>query len=413
VGRRLVYFDYLREKIRLTEKDGFRNPRYLQKLTYLLIVVLLIYGGRNLWKNFANLEYKRTKIFLKTFNIIQSRYIDKTDSKELIYSAVDSMVKSLGDPHSQFISQEAYDEMKVFEKGEYGGLGIVIGIRDNRVIVISPIEGTSADKAGIKPGDVVVKIDGISCIGWSLPEVVKKLRGEKETKVSLHIERGEDQKLLHFEIVRKIIELKSVYYKLINDNIGYIRIVNFGNGTLKSFKEAINSLDGKETKSLILDLRNNPGGFIDQAVEISDCFLSKGLIVKTKGRSKGQTKTYRATESKEDIRLPLVVLINKGSASAAEIVAGALQCNKRATIIGATSFGKGSVQGIFYLPDKTALSLTIAKYYIPDGSLIDGKGIQPDIEIKISDSWYEKSMKEQIESMDPQLQKAVEILGER
>lgn len=389
-------------------ENRFHN---LQKLTYLLIVVLLIYGGRNLWINFASPRHKKTKIFLKTFDIIQTRYIDKTEPRDLIYSAVDSMVKSLGDPYSQFIPQEAYGEVKIFEKGEYGGLGIVIGIRDNKVIVISPIEGTPADKAGIKPGDVVVKIDGISCVGWSLSEVVKELRGEEGTKVSLYIEREKHQKLLHFEIIRKIIELRSVYYKLINNSIGYIRIVDFGNGTLKSFKDAINSLDKKKTKSLILDLRNNPGGFIDQAVEISDCFLSNGLIVKTKRRSKEQTKTYRATKSKEDILLPLVVLINKGSASAAEIVAGALQCNKRATIIGTTSFGKGSVQGIFHLPDKTALCLTIARYYIPDGSLIDGKGIQPDIEIKIPESWYEKSIKEQIELLDPQLEKAVEVLG--
>ncbi|MFH1905097.1 MAG: S41 family peptidase [bacterium] len=394
----------------MAEENRFHN---LQKLTYLLIVVLLIYGGRNLWRNFASPKYKKTKIFLKTFDIIQARYIDKTEPKDLIYSAVDSMVKSLGDPYSQFIPQEVYGEVRMFEKGEYGGLGIVIGIRDNKVIVISPIEGTPADEAGIKPGDVIVKIGGISCVEWSLPEVVKELRGEEGTKVLLHIKRGKHQKLLHFEIVRKIIELKSVYSKLINDSIGYIRIVDFGNGTLKSFQDVITSLDKKETKSLILDLRNNPGGFIDQAVEISDCFLSKGLIVKTKGRSKEQTKTYRATEGKEDIHLPLVVLINKGSASAAEIVAGALQCNKRATIIGTSSFGKGSVQGIFHLPDKTALCLTIARYYIPDGSLIDGKGIHPDIEIKIPDSWYEKSINEQIELLDPQLEKAVEFLKNR
>ena len=389
-------------------ENRFHN---LQKLTYLLIVVLLIYGSVNLWRNFASPGYKRKKIFLKTFDIIQSRYIDKTDSGKLIYTAVDSMVKSLGDPHSQFISQEAYDEMKVFEKGEYGGLGIIIGIKDNKIVIISPIEGTLSDEAGIKPGDVIVKIDGISCAGWQLPEVVKKLRGKTGTKVSLHIERGKRPKLLHFEIVRKIIELKSVYSKLINDSVGYIRIVDFGNSTLKSFKNALTNLNKKETKALVLDLRNNPGGFINQAVEISDCFLSKGLIVTTKGRGRWQTKMYKATDSKEDIRLPLVVLINKGSASAAEIVAGALQCNKRATIVGTTSFGKGSVQGIFPLPDKTALSLTIAKYYIPDGSLIDGKGIQPDIEIKIPDSWYKKSIKEQIELLDPQLEKAVEILS--
>ena len=394
----------------MAEENRFHN---LQKLTYLLIFILLIYSGQSLWKNFASPGYKRTKIFLKTFDIIQSRYIDKTDSKELIYSAVDSMVKSLGDPHSRFISQEAYDEMKVFEKGEYGGLGIVIGIKDAKIVVISPIEGTPADEAGIKPGDIIMKIEGISCVGWSLPEVVKKLRGKKGTKVSLHVKRGKHQELLCFEIIRKIIELRSVYSKSINDSIGYIRIVDFGNATLKSFKDAITSLDKKEIKSLVLDLRNNPGGFVEQAVEISDCFLSKGLIVKTKGRRSWQTKTYKATESKEDIHLPLVVLINKGSASAAEIVAGALQCNKRATIIGTTSFGKGSVQGIFPLPDKTALSLTVAKYYIPDGSLIDGKGIKPDIEIKIPDSWYEKSIKERIELLDPQLEKAVEILNNR
>lgn len=389
-------------------ENRFHN---LQKLTYLLIVVLLIYGSVNLWRNFASPRHKKAKIFLKTFDIIQSRYIDKTDSKELIYSAVNSMIKSLGDPYSQFMPQEAYSEVKIFEEGEYGGLGIVIGIRDDKVIVISQIEGTPADEAGIKPGDVIVKIDGISCVGWSLSEVVKELRGEEGTKVSLHIERGEKQRLLRFEIIRKIIELRSVYSELINNSIGYIRIIDFGNGTLKSFKDAITNLNKKEIKALILDLRNNPGGFIDQAVEISDYFLSNGLIVKTKGRSRRQTNTYRATKSKEDIHLPLVVLINKGSASAAEIVAGALQCNKRATIIGATSFGKGSVQGIFHLPDKTALCLTIARYYIPDGSLIDGKGIQPDIEIKIPDSWYEKSIKEQIELLDPQLEKAVEVLS--
>ena len=395
----------------MAKENTSHNPIRLQKLTYLLIVVLLIYGSVNLWRNFASSKHKKAKIFLKTFNIIQSRYIDETESKYLIYSAVDGMVKSLGDPYSQFISQEAYGEVRIFEKGEYGGLGIVVGIRNNKVIVISPIEGTPADEAGIKPGDVIVKIDEISCVGLSLPEVVKKLRGEEGTKVSLHIERGKHQRLLHFEIIRKIIELKSVYSKLINNDMGYIRIVDFGNGTLKSFKDAIASFDKKEIKSLILDLRNNPGGFIGQAVEISDCFLSNGLIVKTKGRDRSQTKTYRATNSEEDIHLPLVVLINKGSASAAEIVAGALQCNKRATIIGTTSFGKGSVQGIFHLPDKTAICLTIARYYIPDGSLIDGKGIQPDIEIKIPESWYEKSIKEQIELLDPQLEKAVEILS--
>ncbi len=394
----------------MTEKNRFHR---LQKLTYLLIIVLLICGARDLWRNFASPGHKKAKFFLKTFNIIQSRYIDKTEPEHLIYSAVDSMVKSLGDPYSRFISQEAYEEVRIFEKGEYGGLGIVIGIKDNKVIVISPIEGTPADKAGIKPGDVIVKIDEISCVGWSLQEVVKKLRGKEGIKVSLHIERGKQQRVLRFEIIRKIIELRTVYSKLINGSIGYIRIADFGNGTLKSFKDAITGFDKKEVRSLILDLRNNPGGFIDQAVEISDCFLSNGLIVTTKGRDKSQTKTYRATNSKEDIHLPLVVLINKGSASAAEIVAGALQCNKRATIIGTSSFGKGSVQGIFPLPDKTALCLTIARYYIPDGSLIDGKGIQPDIEIKIPNSWYEKSIKEQIESLDPQLEKAVEVLKNR
>ncbi|MCK5594875.1 PDZ domain-containing protein, partial [bacterium] len=165
----------------MTEENKFDNSRRFQKLTYLLIVVLVIYGGRSLWKNFADPGYKRTKIFLKTFDIIRSSYIGKTDSKELIYGAVNSMVKSLGDPHSQFLSQEAYDEMKVFEKGEYGGLGIVIGIKDDKIVIIAPIEGTPADEAGVKSGDVIVKIDEISCAGWSLPEMVKKLRGKNGT----------------------------------------------------------------------------------------------------------------------------------------------------------------------------------------------------------------------------------------
>jgi len=307
--------------------------------------------------------------------------VEVVNTKDLIYGAIRGMLSNL-DPHTTFMTPDMYREMQVDTKGEFGGLGIQISIRDKKLVVIAPIEDTPAWRAGIKAGDYIYKIDGEPTKDMTLSDAVKKLRGPKGTKVTLTIIREGEEKPLEITIIRDIIRLKSVKHKMLEDHIGYVKILQFQERTGEDLRKALKDLEKQGMESLILDLRNNPGGLLRVAVEVSEQFLKKGkLIVSVKGRNK-EKEEYISSSSSAREDYPMVVLVNEGSASASEIVAGALQDWHRAVILGTQTFGKGSVQTVYSLSDGSGLRLTTAKYYTPKGRSIQNTGITPDIVVK-------------------------------
>jgi len=328
--------------------------------------------------------YGKLKVFGEALQYILSSYVEPVKSKDLIYGAIKGMVGEL-DPHSTFLTPDMFKEMQVETRGEFGGLGIEITIRKGKLTVVSPIEGTPAYKAGVKAGDIIIKIDGKSTEGITLMEAVKKLRGPKGTKVTITIVREGLEKPLDITITRDIIKIKSVVYRMEDpkDKVGYVRIRAFRERTARNLKEAIKEMKGEGMRALVIDLRNDPGGLLTQAVKVSDLLLPKGkLIVYTKGRTKEDQMRFVSREKPIlPPSFPMVVLVNAGSASASEIVSGALQDWHRAVIIGERTFGKGSVQTIFPLSDGSALKLTTAEYYTPKGRSIQEEGIIPDVEI--------------------------------
>lgn len=326
--------------------------------------------------------YKNIEIFTEVLRQIEKNYVEPQDSKELIYGAIKGMVQNL-DPHSSFMTKEEHQELLIETKGSFSGVGIEISIRDNVLTVVSPIEGTPAYEAGIKPGDKIIKIDDTSSLDMSLPEAVKLIRGPKGTDVKLTVMREGEDKPLEFNITRNVIPLKSVRNYQLEPDIGYIRVASFQSNTERDLSSSLEEVEkGKNLKGLILDLRNNPGGLLSQAIAVSDLFLDSGLIVSTQGRHSSQSLEASAHKNSITRDYPIVVLVNGGSASAAEIVAGALQDNKRALILGTKTFGKGSVQTILPLSDGSGLRLTTARYYTPSGRSIQLSGISPDIELK-------------------------------
>ena len=340
--------------------------------------------------------YKQLELFNTVISRVEKDYVDKKSAKELIYGALRGMLSSL-DSHSQFMDPEVYKEMKVDTEGHFGGLGIEISSRDNILTVVSPIEGTPAFKAGIKPNDKIIKIEGKSTKRLSLSEAVKKLRGKPGTSVNITVLRPETRELLDFDITRDIIQIQSVKdVKMLNESIGYIKLTQFQENTSDELEEAMDKLEKEGMKALILDLRNNPGGLLNEAVAVADKFIGGGkLIVSTKGRIINQNKEYRASSRATHPDVKLVVLINKGSASGSEIVAGAVQDWHRGILLGTTSFGKGSVQSVLPLKDGSALRLTTAKYYTPNGRSIHHIGIDPDIEVKYKKIEQKKDEKQQ------------------
>ena len=320
--------------------------------------------------------YKYLQLFGEAFEQIKNNYVEDVTSKDLIESAIEGMLSSL-DPHSTYLNYDELNELKVQTKGEFGGLGIEVTLENGFVKVIAPIDDTPADKAGIKSGDLITHLDDEPVLGMTLSEAVTIMRGKVGSKIKLTINRNENENLQIF-ITRAIIQLKAVKARVEN-NIGYIRVSSFNQ---KVDRQIINSIkDFKKEKLIgyVLDLRNNPGGLLDQAVNVTDIFLEKGEIVSTRGRNGKQGSRYNAVKNDLTGGLPLIVLINQGSASASEIVAGALQDHKRAIIMGTKSFGKGSVQTIIPSGDEVALKLTTAKYYTPLGRSIQKTGIDPDI----------------------------------
>jgi len=327
--------------------------------------------------------YEGLKLFSDVIELVEKNYVDPVETKDLIQKAIQGMVRSL-DPHSALLPPEAFEELKVDTKGEFGGIGIVITIQKGILTVISPIEGTPAHKAGVMAGDQIIKVDGESTEEMALWQAVKKMRGPKGTAVEITIKREGQPKPIAFKLVRDIIPIVSVKAHMLKPEYGYIRITNFQDNTTDELLESLEEMEsgGTKLKGLVLDLRDNPGGLLDQAISVADIFLEKGEIVSIKGRHKQHTKSYKAHANNSKREYPIVLLINGGSASASEIVAGALQDHKRALILGTTSFGKGSVQTVETLRDGYGLKFTIARYYTPSGRSIQAQGIVPDVKVK-------------------------------
>ena len=330
-------------------------------------------------------DYESIELFTDVLAIVKKSYVEEVDTKKLIYGAINGMLASL-DPHSSFMPPESYKEMKIDTKGQFGGLGIEISMKDGMLTVISPIEDTPAFKAGIKSGDQIIKIDDRFTKDLSINDAVKRMRGAKGTKVILTIMREGFDKPKDFPLTRDIMQVKSVKFKTLDDGYGYVRLAQFQEKTDDDLAKALSALkaeNGGKLQGLVLDLRNDPGGLLDQAVKVAEHFIPEGeLIVYTEGREKDSKVRYTSRRGVKEPGYPIVVLINGGSASASEIVAGALQDHKRGVIMGTQSFGKGSVQSLIELSDNSGLRLTTARYYTPSGRSIQAKGITPDIAVE-------------------------------
>ena len=326
--------------------------------------------------------YEKIDLFSEVLEKIQNDYVDEIDQAEAMDSAINGLLQSL-DPYSAYMNQKTYEESQTETSGEFGGLGIEVTMEAGVVKVISPIDDTPASRAGVKAGDYIVKIDNEQVRGKTLIEAVNLMRGPVGTSIEITVRRKNSRKAKVFKIVREIIEIKSVAAKLVDKKVGYLRLRAFNENSSDQLKKEISKIEkNKKLIGYILDLRNNPGGLLSQAVEISDFFLNDGEIVSTKGRKKRDNRKFFAKKGDKINGKPLIVLINNGSASASEIVAGALQDQKRAVLLGETTFGKGSVQIIMPLRNRGAIRLTISKYYLPSGKSISEVGVIPDIKIE-------------------------------
>ena len=325
--------------------------------------------------------YKKIDLFGEVLEKINDEYVDEIDQSESMDSAINGLLQSL-DPYSAYMSPEIFNEMQTETSGEFGGLGIEVSMESGVVKVISPIDDTPASRAGIKAGDYIVKINDVQVQGKSLSEAVDLMRGPVGSGIELTIRRRGEKKALTFNIVREVIQIRSVKADLLEKNIGYLRLTSFNENSGEQIKKEIKKFEkNKNVKSYILDLRNNPGGLLTQAIRISDFFLDNGEIVSTKSRKKSENRKWFAKQGDLTNGKKIIVLINYGSASASEIVAGALKDHKRAILLGENSYGKGSVQSIIPLKNNGAIRLTVAKYYLPSGKSISEVGVSPDIEI--------------------------------
>ncbi|HAM49831.1 MAG TPA: peptidase S41 [Nitrospiraceae bacterium] len=368
-----------------------------RKLPLVWVLVLsfavagILVGRWSIGRVSAEVEgYENLKIFTEVLSIVKKNYVEDVKTKDLIYAAIKGMLNSL-DPHSGFMPPDAYKEMQVETKGEFGGIGIQIGIKDNLLTVIAPIEDTPAYRAGIKAGDKIIKIDDQSTRDMSLHDAVDKMRGPKGSKVKITIMREEWKESKDFTIERDIIKVKSVKSKMLENGIGYVKLNQFQEQTASDLSAALKQLSDEKMDSLIVDLRNDPGGLLNSAIDVASQFLPQGkLVVYIKDRS-GEKTEYRTEGKLPSYEKPtMIVLVNQGSASASEIVAGALKDWHRAAILGVQTFGKGSVQSVIPLSDGSGLRLTTARYYTPNGTSIQSTGITPDIIVKLESKNGEK-----------------------
>ena len=350
----------------------------IKKIPFFVLVFLFIFQ-----KSFSdNSEiYKKIDLFGEVLEKINDEYVDEIDQSQSMDAAINGLLQSL-DPYSAYMTPESFKSMQTETSGEFGGLGIEVGMEAGVVKVISPIDNTPASKAGLKAGDYIVKINDTQVQGKSLTQAVELMRGPVGSSIEITVRRRGEKKALIFNITREIIEVQSVKFELLENNIGYIRLTSFNENSSSQVKEKIEKLNNnKKLKGYILDLRNNPGGLLSQAIKISDFFLDNGEIVSTKSRQPSENRKWFAKKGDLTDGKTVLVLINYGSASAAEIVAGALKDHKRAIIVGENSYGKGSVQSIIPLKNRGAIRLTIAKYYLPSGKSISEVGVTPDIEV--------------------------------
>lgn len=360
------------------------KTRNLKMWVVMVLASAVLILGHGFYRDLsANNEetYKGLKLFSDVIELVQKNYVDEVDTQKMIDAAIQGMVRSL-DPHSALLPPEALKELQIDTHGEFTGIGIHVTMRNNLVTVISPIEGTPAYRAGIKAGDKIIKVDGKPT--EDLRDAVKRMRGPKGTPVVINVLRQGEPEPLEFTLVRDVIPIYSVKAELLKPGYGYIWITNFRENTTGDLIEALQAMETAEVpmKGLVLDLRDNPGGILNQAIEVSDIFLEAGEILSIKGRDGRNTKVFKAHANDVKRDYPIVVLVNGGSASASEIVAGALQDQKRALILGTTSFGKGSVQTVETLRDGYGLKFTIARYYTPSGRSIQAKGVEPDVEVR-------------------------------
>ena len=376
----------------------------MRRKIFLVVIISVVFFSLSCWWVFAKSKkddfYRELDLLGEAFSVIEKKYVEEKSTKDLIYGAIAGMMRAL-DSYSQFLKPEDYRELLVETEGEFGGLGIEITIKDGLLTIVSPIEDTPAYRAGLEPGDIIVKIEGKLTKGITLQEAVKKLRGKPGTKVTITVLKEKSKQMKDITITRDIIKINDVKRAVVlGDEIGYIKLLEFREGTAKELDKALEKLKKKNIKGLILDLRNNPGGLLISAVEVASRFLPTGeVVVSTKSRD-GESLSYKAFSCKTKIlKIPMVVLINGGSASGSEIVAAALRENKRAILLGEKSFGKASVQSVVPLFDGSALRITTAKYYTPSGKSIHQNGIEPDIlvpskEVSPQEDIFEKIEKE-------------------
>lgn len=372
----------------------FKNLRI--PMQQFVVLIFLLAGVSALWQKFeltavskayAEERYSDLQNFSKVLNLVQQYYVEPVDTKKLIYGAIKGMLREL-DPHTNFLPPDIFKDFETETSGEFGGLGIEISIQNSILTIISPIEDTPAWEAGIKAGDKVIAVDGKSTKGLSLVEASQLMRGKRGSKTVLTIVRENEDEPRDFAIVRGSVKIKSVKYTDLEEGYAYVRITSFIENTSRDLEKILadHTSKNKDLKGVIIDLRRNPGGLLDQAVKISDLFIKDGVIVSTIGREAQNKEVISATKKAPYTNFPLIVLMNEYSASASEIVAGALQDNKRAVIMGQKSFGKGSVQSVVKLGDGSGLKLTVARYYTPSGRSIQAEGITPDVELEDVDS---------------------------
>lgn len=367
---------------------------FLCLMFFLTLMVLDKYNsiaGNNIYNNIS--------LFSRVLNLIKYEYVEEVENKKLIYGAIDGMLESVDDPYTRFLKPEEFKEMKTETKGKFGGVGIYITIKDNWLTIIAPIEGTPAYRAGLQPYDKIIKINNESTEEISITEAVSKLRGKRKSKVTVTISRESIDKPFDVVLERDIIKVKSVVSQVItNSQIGYIKIKTFGQDTAGDLENVLRKYEGLELKGIIVDLRYNPGGLLEASWKVADHFLDKGKIVYTRGRIVEQNQEYFADSIDYCHDVPVVILIDEGTASASEIVTGALMDNKRAIVIGTKSFGKGVVQTVRSLDGKSAVALTTARYYTPSGRMIHDKGIKPDIVVEREEP--SKKQLEEIQKLD-------------
>ncbi len=332
------------------------------------------FSARSLWL------IRQAKYIIESYQV--DAELKPAQEEDLVHGALKGMVEAWKDPYTRFVSPSQLKDEEIEMEGRYGGLGMYIGERDGQVLVISPMEDSPAERAGLKPKDQIVKVDDEVVVGWSSDRVVQRLRGEPDTKVTVWVRREGEDELLSFELTREIIKLKSVRYEMLSDDIGYLKLTQFKQKTDEEARDAVRDMMHQGARGIVLDLRNNGGGLLDASVKIASLFLKNGLVVETRGRAERANEKYYVEPALHLTDMPLTVLINSGSASASEIVAGALLDRGRAVLVGEKSFGKGSVQTLFPLMDGSGLYVTIARYYTPSGRVIDHVGLTPTIEVK-------------------------------